>query len=726
MKKLLFISFLLCSLTSFSQNRALFGTNTLYDDIYGNPARSHFRDSNTFIAFGFPGFSNFGLSFDLRGAAKTAVGDAIYGDKEVDFTPLRQNFGSSNYFLLSTLYDPLMLRFLVNRKRHAEVSISARLDISSDINVRNELLDLLAGGNKSSQGKYLDGFLNMKSTAYANLMTTLGYRMDVTPKLGLGVNASFIKSLIYREANIFSSHFYTAPTDSGAYMDIGANGTLYQAGIGNDFQKIGTNWQDGVMPIMSNTGMAFSLGAQYLLHPKVTVSGSLRDAGFIHYTQGGKYYHLNKSIHYEGVDPTDTVITPDSLFNTIKKLTVDSNDHFKFYRNPNTSIQLGVEYAPWSFFKLKANFENYIYHNIKQVTLSTDLRAGAAHLIFLGGIANNSFNQLGAEFLVRSKHSDFYIGVEQVGNIFSPAISPGINFNIGTAYRIGKKTKHEKEVIRDNKLRKKNHDLDLDGIKDDEDKCPKIKGPKENFGCPIIDKDKDGLIDSLDKCPDVPGPIANMGCPYEDKDKDGILDKDDECPDLPGDSLHRGCPNYDNDNDGIPDSLDRCPNESGPIGNKGCPYKDTDGDGVIDTLDKCPDQLGLPQYDGCPEPKKVELKKEEQAVIDKVFSGLKFNPSSAVIQPASYGVLNDLVTFLLKNPNYKIIVEGHTDNSGDEQKNLKLSQDRAEAVKKYMSSKSIEADRITALGYGSSKPVEDNATAAGRAKNRRVEFNVVQ
>ena len=77
-----------------------------------------------------------------------------------------------------------------------------------------------------------------------------------------------------------------------------------------------------------------------------------------------------------------------------------------------------------------------------------------------------------------------------------------------------------------------------------------------------------------------------------------------------------------------------------------------------------------------------------------------------------------------ENPSYKLSINGHTDNVGNAEKNQKLSEDRAAAVKAYLESKGVDASRLSSAGFGQDQPVADNKTKAGRAKNRRVEFKV--
>lgn len=252
-------------------------------------------------------------------------------------------------------------------------------------------------------------------------------------------------------------------------------------------------------------------------------------------------------------------------------------------------------------------------------------------------------------------------------------------------------------------------DKDGDGIADMDDKCPDVKGLPALQGCP--DRDGDGITDAEDRCPDVKGSAALKGCP--DKDKDGIADMDDDCPDVAGIAKFKGCP--DTDGDGIMDKEDACPTVAGTIALKGCP--DADGDGIADKDDKCPNEPGTVANKGCPEMTVVE---KEQVV--KIGKAIYFATGKDIIKKESEGPLDELVVILKKYPKMLMSIEGNTDNVGNDDKNLKLSQDRAEAVKKYLVNKGIAADRLTAVGYGETRPIADNKTEKGRAENRRVDL----
>lgn len=234
---------------------------------------------------------------------------------------------------------------------------------------------------------------------------------------------------------------------------------------------------------------------------------------------------------------------------------------------------------------------------------------------------------------------------------------------------------------------------------------------------PPKDRDGDGIIDSLDACPDVKGLAKFDGCP--DTDGDGIADKDDKCPTTPGIAKYQGCPIPDTDGDGINDEQDKCVTVAGLARYDGCPIPDTDKDGVNDEEDKCPNVPGLVSNFGCP-----EINKEIVNKINVAAKNVYFNTGSAVLQKKSYKPLNDVAKILKDNPELKVSIEGHTDNTGKAEKNQVLSQNRAKAVLDYLVKKGIDAGRLGSAGYGQDKPVADNKTTAGRAKNRRVEMKL--
>ncbi|HMK04694.1 MAG TPA: OmpA family protein [Ferruginibacter sp.] len=231
------------------------------------------------------------------------------------------------------------------------------------------------------------------------------------------------------------------------------------------------------------------------------------------------------------------------------------------------------------------------------------------------------------------------------------------------------------------------------------------------------DRDGDGVLDVDDKCPDVKGLASLQGCP--DRDGDGIADGDDKCPDVAGLARYQGCPIPDTDGDGVNDEVDKCVTVPGLARYQGCPIPDTDGDGVNDEEDKCINEKGPASNFGCPV---IDV-----VIVDKVNRAAKnifFATGSAKLLAKSYTSLNSVVAILKDNPTYKVAIDGHTDDVGKDEMNQTLSDNRAASVKAYIVSKGIEEGRLTSTGYGESKPIADNKTAAGKAKNRRVEMTL--
>jgi OOP family OmpA-OmpF porin len=289
-------------------------------------------------------------------------------------------------------------------------------------------------------------------------------------------------------------------------------------------------------------------------------------------------------------------------------------------------------------------------------------------------------------------------------------------------------------------LRASKPDRDKDGIPDETDRCPDEPGVAPS-GCP--DRDGDGIIDRQDACPDAAGD-APHGCPDSDGDRvhdgidqcpqeagrledgcpdqdgDGFIDRVDRCPTEPG-VAPDGCPDLDPDKDGVEVPSDQCPDEPG-IPPDGCP--DVDGDGFTTSVDQCPDEPettnGFEDTDGCPD----ELPQQVAKFVGTI-EGIRFANGRARIQRRSLAVLNRAARILEEYPELRVEIEGHTDSTGRASFNLRLSQARAERVRKYLIRQGVEPDRLVARGYGAERPIAPNNTRVGRAKNRRIEFRLL-
>jgi len=240
---------------------------------------------------------------------------------------------------------------------------------------------------------------------------------------------------------------------------------------------------------------------------------------------------------------------------------------------------------------------------------------------------------------------------------------------------------------------------------------------------PPADSDHDGVLDRDDKCPAEAG-VAPGGCPA-DSDGDSVLDRDDYCPKEAG-PAPKGCPiiDTDPDKDGVPLPCDACPDEVG-VKPDGCPIRDADGDGIFDDKDKCVKEPetknGFEDEDGCPDTIPEKIKK-----FTGVVEGIYFDQGKATIRKQSTPKLDGAANVLKEFPSISLEISGHTSSEGDPAFNQKLSQERADAVKQWLVDKGIPSQRIKTRGAGPDEPIADNKTAAGRTKNRRIEFKVLQ
>ncbi|MBI2375635.1 MAG: OmpA family protein [Deltaproteobacteria bacterium] len=316
--------------------------------------------------------------------------------------------------------------------------------------------------------------------------------------------------------------------------------------------------------------------------------------------------------------------------------------------------------------------------------------------------------------------------------------------------------RREALALRD-ELRPKPSDRDRDGIPDSRDQCPDeaetVNGLSDDDGCADDlfqslqlrpDRDGDGIPDSADRCPDRAedknGFRDDDGCPDSkleslqlDSDRDGVIDDRDQCSaepeDIDGFQDQDGCPESDNDGDGVRDDRDSCPGEP-EDGDRfedddGCPDPDNDRDGVLDRDDQCPNEPetlnGVTDSDGCPDRGLVSLTKERIELLEQP----RFATGKAMLLKESFSALNQTAQLLKDKPSLRLRIEGHTDNVGNHDANVRLSTSRAEAVRAYLIGVGIDGSRLEASGHGPERPIDSNATTAGRARNRRIELQLV-
>lgn len=223
-----------------------------------------------------------------------------------------------------------------------------------------------------------------------------------------------------------------------------------------------------------------------------------------------------------------------------------------------------------------------------------------------------------------------------------------------------------------------------------------------------------------------------------DSDGDGVADDLDQCPGTPAGAVvdEKGC-EADADGDGVPDRLDQCPDTAAgtQVGPNGCPG-DSDGDGVLDADDECPRTPagakvlanGCALQGDCRTPRPGEQVDENGCAAVKAFvlKGVVFEFDSTRLTEDAKKILDQVAETLNGYPEIKVEISGHTDNVGSDAYNLGLSERRAIAVKDYLTDHSVDAARMTPVGYGKAQPIDTNDTEEGRATNRRVELRVIE
>lgn len=311
-------------------------------------------------------------------------------------------------------------------------------------------------------------------------------------------------------------------------------------------------------------------------------------------------------------------------------------------------------------------------------------------------------------------------------------------------------------------------DTDGDGVLDYMDACPTEKGFPIHKGCP--DRDRDGIIDIADRCPDVPGIHKNNGCPEEpivccaDSDGDGILDRFDNCPEVFGLLVNKGCPENITGTDSqtrINDAKQSKPenktNTEEKVEKTTTPKKDTEKQtksGTTSTNTIIHDTLVKPIVDRVPtdpipvyktvpiDPKskgKTNKKgkgnsKEQQpsidttTVMDNPSTIVYFDKDSYTLLPKYKRDLDNIVKQMLANQTAKVLLQGHTDNDGDDEYNNTLSYKRTIAVQQYIMQKGkgrIDSKRVEILYFGEKKPVIENSDEKKKQINRRVELKLI-
>ena len=601
-------------------------------------------------------------------------------------------------------------------------------------------------------------------------------KAGVTVKLLQGIQSTymFIKNLDYDvytsdTLSIFSSDVKYGHSDNLTFKDIkfGESNTGTKVfdysqsypGIGFDFGFV-YEWRPDYKKYKYDMDGEKDLWRNDKNKYKLKVGLSVTDLGSIKFKKGATSGDFTADVSLWNLKP----ISPKSVGEFDDTLKTRFNGNFgggeSYKMNLPTAISAQIDYQVWKdfyvnltpFIAMQFKNNDTKVHDISSITLTPRYDWKWAGIFipvqynFLDGFRAGAAVRLGP-IVVGSSNLAPLVGQKTVygADIYAMLKLP---------IPYGKPKDKDKDGVSNKKDKCKDvpgvwefmgcPDKDGDHIQDTEDKCPDVAGIKELQGCP--DKDGDGITDLEDNCPDEKGLVEFKGCP--DKDGDKITDKDDECPDEAGLAEFLGCP--DRDGDKTPDKYDACPDVAGPkefkgcpdkdgdtvldkddncpeiagaVENKGCPWPDTDKDGVNDREDDCPTTPGLKELKGCP-PAPV-LKVEEQKILEKAFSSLEFATGKDIIKPVSLPSLNDLAKLMKEHAaDWTLKLSGHTDNQGDPTKNLVLSEKRAKAVKKYLVTKGVKADKVIAEWFGQAVPIADNNTPEGRQKNRRVEMKV--
>ena len=721
MKKQLLILFIL--LTSFAAKAQSY-SGYFHDNYAGvqsvlfNPASiadSRFKtDINLFSVSG-------SVSNDLYGVKLFDVfKDGYDFDSQSKMTPSNANNGLINFDIMGPSF-----MFNIAPKHTLAVFTRAR-SVTNLRSINGNLVDQVKEGLEES-----DDF-NLNAGSPNGASNTWG-------ELGISYAA-----VLYQNNQHFLKGGLTAK-----YLQGGTNGYIQGKNVEVDFQEDLVNPENGVLTTTgqltigasqdweenedyefdsASRGFGFDLGLVYEWRPdydkydlnnakpadnnfrdlnkyKLRFGLSVTDIGSINYKKSKlDTYDINGTVTQQMIEDADNLYdflndnyTPISTSKGAKTnlptaihADVDWNIHNKFYLNLNGDISMvsdtklnavsiadRVSLTPryesrWFSFYVPMTWMEY-----SGMQVGSGLRLGA-FFIGSGSVVSNLISK-------ESKAADFHLGIK------IPV------------------------------YQKKFKDTDGDGVIDKEDACKKVAGPAENNGCPWPDTDGDKVFDKDDVCPSIAGPVENKGCPWKDSDGDTLLDNVDACPAIAGPVENKGCPWPDTDGDRVLDKDDACPNVAGLIENKGCPDLDADKDGVLDKDDECPLVVGPADNKGCPKVTKETLK-QLQVEAKSIF----FTTGKATLSDANKGETTgrlDAIKEILRNyPNAKFAINGHTDNVGNAKANQKLSEQRAKAVMDALIEKGVNPANLTSQGFGASKPVKSNKTAAGRAENRRTEI----
>ena len=714
---------------------------------YLNPG---FKNNNRFyltLPLGMQNVSVFNSGFKLNDLIQTRT-----QDDSLTLSPKLaiQNMAKLNYLNVEMSNELFGFGFKA-KKNYFSLNLSNRLQ--TRLTYPKDLLQFVSEGNGDTYLGKRAAFDGLGLDLMSYLEVGLGYNRDVNDKLTVGGRLKYLSGI----ANVNTLKSKLGITTDETSFDLTVDGQM-QINTSNLDTNVFNDPNQLIQSVtkFTNSGFAIDLGGSYKLSEKVQLNASLLDLGFINWKSNVTNYVSNEvNYTFKGINFNDSLSLDNSL-DTLNTVFSQKQNHENYKTNLHTKFYLGGRYDINKYFYTSALMYNEIvsgkYTNGLSLAFNTKLNNWLNASINYSKYGR-SYNNFGFGLNLKGGPIQFYVMTDNFMAFINPTKTNHVHASFGLNILVGPRKDKDGDGVPNKKDNCKEvpglvqfkgcPDKDNDSIPDLEDDCPDVAGVSYLKGCP--DKDKDSITDLKDECPDVYGLKAFNGCP--DTDKDGIKDSEDACPNVLGPKENAGCPDTDNDgtldyldncvtiagpkenagcpwpdsdSDGLLDKDDKCPTIRGPKENLGCPYIDSDKDGILDKDDNCPTVFGVKENAGCP---KIEAAAQE--IIKTAFEHLEFIAGKAEIKEASNTSLNDLAALLIKKPEWKLQIAGHTDNVGSDQANLILSKKRAEAVKTYLISKGVEASRITALYFGKTKPVASNDTEEGRQKNRRVEMKIV-
>lgn len=587
-----------------------------------------------------------------------------------------------------------------------DISIAANEHLVTQGRIPEPVARLAIKGNAPYLGEEVDlGELLFRGTHYREY--SLGISRDFFCDFRLGLRLKYLYGMENFDIGRSRISLFTDPIsyELSGHSDIYANSSGAESFAPDSLRWLYYHFQRG------NHGMAADMGAQWKINKAWQIDAAVLDLGSIRWKNELKNYTAaNKQFRYFGI-PLGEFIAADTLNKGIGPWLDSLRNTFGFVESANAyrsnipgRISAGAEYQKdGNRFRAQLNaafFKGNVYPALGLVwskALNENIELAASW-----SAQNNKYSNFGAGIVIRVAQMQLSVSTDNIPGIVLPYKSRTVGIRFGITFVNSGKEPDQSYC-----------DRDRDGIPNRKDDCPDHYAPYGIKGCP--DSDEDGIPDKDDACPYLAGIPLFKGCP--DTDNDSIPDSEDRCPDSPGLTLYNGCP--DTDGDGIPDPDDECPYDSGSVERNGCP--DSDGDGVIDRYDQCPAVPGPESNGGCPEVEDVYSR-----VLQAAVENLEFETGKAIILASSFADLDNLAALLIENPEYQIIISGHTDNRGSESANIELSKRRAQAVEAYLLSKKVDAGQIKTYWYGSARPKVSNDTEAGRKANRRVDMSLLK